>query len=92
MTTRLSLAVKLDQKAAIALADELRGQRGADLDLDAAASRHIGSLAVQVIVSAARTWAASGHALRLVNVSDACVEQLGLLGFTPEGLVEGATA
>jgi chemotaxis protein CheX len=86
----LSLPPKLDQKAAIALADDLRARRGADLGLDAGATTHVGTLAVQTILAAARSWSADGHRLKLVNVSDACVDQLGLLGFTPETLVEGA--
>ena len=86
------LAPKLDQKAAIALAEELRARRGADLCLDARDTTHVGALAVQVVLAAARTWARDGRALHLVGVSDACVDQLSLLGFTPETLVEGATS
>ena len=89
---RLRLPEKLDQKAAISLADDLRGRRGADLGLDAGDTIHIGTLAVQTILSAARSWVSDGHSLKLVNVSDACVDQLGLLGFTPETLVEGASS
>jgi chemotaxis protein CheX len=89
---QLRLSEKLDQKAAIALADELRERRGADLGLDAGATSHVGTLAIQTIIAAARSWARDGHSLKLVNVSDACVDQLSLLGFTPETLVEGATA
>ena len=87
---RLRLAHKLDQKAAIALAEDLRERRGADLGLDASATTHIGTLATQTILAAARSWARDGHSLKLVNVSDTCVDQLRLLGFTPETLVEGA--
>jgi chemotaxis protein CheX len=87
---QLKLSQKLDQKAAFALADELRARRGADLGLDASATTHIGTLAIQVILAGARSWARDSRSLKLVNVSDACVDQLGLLGFTPETLVEGA--
>ena len=89
---QLRLAPKLDQKAAIALAEDLRARRGADLGLDAGDTTHVGTLAVQVILAAARSWSGDGHALRLVNVSDACVDQLSLLGFTPETLVQGASS
>lgn len=88
-TVRLQLSAKLDQKAAIALADELRELRGSDLCLDAQATTHIGTLAIQTFIAAARSWADDGHSLKLINVSDACVDQLSLLGFTPETLVEG---
>lgn len=91
-TDRISLPAKLDQKAVSALADELRGRRGGDLMLDAAATRQLGSLAVQTLLCAARSWARDGRRLALVNLSDACVEQLRLLGFSPETLLEGATS
>jgi chemotaxis protein CheX len=90
-TAQLRLPPKLDQKAAIALVEDLRARRGADLGLNAADTAHLGTLAVQAVLSAARTWAADGHRLSIFNVSDACVDQLSLLGFTPETLVEGAS-
>jgi anti-anti-sigma regulatory factor len=89
---QLRLPQKLDRKAAITLVDDLRARRGGDLGLDASETRHFGTLAVQTVVSAARTWAAEGHRLTIHSVSDACVDQLSLLGFTPETLVEGATS
>ena len=92
MTARLALPAKLDQKAALALTDDLRAHRGADLEVDAGAVTHVGAVALQALLSAAATWRADGHALRLSNASDRCVEQLGLLGFTPERLIEGADA
>lgn len=91
-SARLRLPAKLDQKAAIALADDLRARRGGDLGLDAGETRHIGTLAVQALLSAARTWASDGHTLTISNISDACIDQLSLLGFTPETLIEGASS
>ena len=91
-TAQFRLPAKLDQKAAIALADDLRARRGADLGLDAGETTHFGTLAVQAMVSAARSWASDGHKLTIFNVSDACVDQLSLLGLTPETLVEGASS
>jgi chemotaxis protein CheX len=89
-TSHLRLARKLDQNATIALIEDLRARRGSDLGLDASDTTHIGSLALQTIVAAAASWARDGHRLTLVNASDACVDQLSLLGFTPETLTEGA--
>lgn len=91
-SAQLRLPAKLDQKAAIALVDDLRARRGADLGLNAADTVHFGTLAVQAVLSAARTWSEEGHKLSIFNVSDACVDQLSLLGFTPETLVEGASS
>ena len=62
-SAQLRLSEKLDQKAAIALAEDLRERRGADLGLDASATIHIGTLAIQTIISAARSWATDGHSL-----------------------------
>jgi chemotaxis protein CheX len=92
MSARLSLAPKLDLKGATALADELRDKRGSDLVLDAARTKHIGAMGVQVLLSAAATWAEDGRALSMADVSDACVDQLHLLGFSPERLMAGGTA
>ncbi len=89
---KIRLASKLDQNATIELVRQLRECRGADLGLDASGTTHIGTLAVQAILSAARSWAKDGRKLTLVNVPDICVDQLGLLGFHPEKLVEGASS
>lgn len=91
-SAQLRLPAKLDQKSAIALADDLRARRGADLGLDARETTHFGTLAVQTVLSAARSWASDGRKLTIFNVSDSCVDQLSLLGFTPETLVEGASS
>ncbi len=92
MSDRLALAPKLDLKGATALAEDLRKRRGSDLTLDAGATRHIGTPGLQVLLSAAASWAKDGHTLSLVDVSDACVDQLHLLGFSPESILEGGTA
>ncbi len=92
MSDRLPLNAKLDLKGATALADELRARRGADLILDASATKHIGASGVQVLLSAVASWAADGHRISLADVSDACVDQLHLLGFSPESLMTGDTA
>ncbi len=90
-TKHLRLAAKLDQNATIDLVRALRERRGADLGLDASDTTHFGTLAVQAIISAARTWANDGHKLSLANVPDICIDQLSLLGLHPEKLVEGAS-
>lgn len=79
----LELAPRLGLKAARPLHRALLARRGDDLTLDASKVEHLGALAVQVIRSAARTWAEDGHVLTIEKASTDLVDQLVLLGFTP---------
>ena len=88
----IALPQRLDMNAAINLAEELRPLAGVDVTLDAAETTHVGTLCLQTIFAAATAFAAAGHRLRLANVSDAAIDQLRLLGFTPEALEAGADA
>ena len=74
----LSLAPLLDLSAAMPLRALLLAHRGADLDLDASEVQRLGGLCLQVLLAARRTWEADGSKLRIVNVSDACRDALGL--------------
>ncbi|GKY87694.1 STAS domain-containing protein [Sinisalibacter aestuarii] len=78
----LRLDPRLDLRSAAPLAQALLAARGADLDLDAAGVTLLGALPLQAIRAAARSWAADGHRLTLVNASDDLADQLALLGFT----------
>jgi chemotaxis protein CheX len=82
--TSLELANRLDLRAVGKLQHEILAQRGADLALDAGKVEHIGALALQLLRSAARTWAEDGHVLAFENASIDLTDQLVLLGFTPE--------
>lgn len=84
----LRLEERLDLRAAGALAKALAAERGHDLVVDAASVRHAGALAVQVIRSAARSWAEDGNKLRAVHICDDVVDQIDLLGFTPDTLTK----
>lgn len=87
MTARvIKLDERLDLRAAAPLAEALGGARGEALVLDAGAVDQIGALAVQVIRSAAQSWALDGQALSFANASTDLVDQLQLLGFDPAGL------
>lgn len=86
---RLRLDRKLDQNAALALTRSFHEARGNDIRLDASETEYFGTLAVQSILAAARTWAADGQRLQIDNVSSTCIDQLGLLGFTPDSLTRG---
>lgn len=82
----LELTPRLDLTAVGDLKTAILAHRGADLTLDAGKVEHMGALAVQLIRSAARSWAEDGQMLTLENPSNDLIDQLGLMGFTPETL------
>ncbi len=82
--TSLELTPRLDLRAVGDLKSDLLAHRGADLTLDAGKVDHLGALALQLLRSAARTWAEDGHVLAFENASTDLADQLVLLGFTPE--------
>ena len=82
--TSLELANRLDLCAVGALQSEILAHRGGDLALDARKVEHLGALALQLVRSAARTWAEDRHVLVFENASPDLADQLVLLGFTPE--------
>lgn len=84
MTARIQLQGRLGLSDAEPLANRLRSLRGADMDVDASQVTHLGTLCQQVLLSAASEWHAAGHEFKLVNPTDACVDQLALCGLTPE--------
>ncbi len=87
MTARvLKLDARLDLGAVNGLAEALRARQGGDLVLDAGDVIQIGALAVQTLRAAARSWAETGHELRLENLPDGAAADLALLGFTPEAV------
>ena len=88
----VALPARLDMNGAAALAETLRGMVDTDVALDAAATRHFGALGVQTIHAAAIAWAAAGRRVSLGGVCDAALDQLSLLGFTPETLIAGGEA
>jgi anti-anti-sigma regulatory factor len=84
----LNLPRKLDRTAAFALARDLSARTGVDLDLDARQTLVLGTLAVQVILSAAQTWRRTGHAFRLTGLGPEGRAQIELLGLGPAALGE----
>ncbi|MEC7760574.1 MAG: STAS domain-containing protein [Pseudomonadota bacterium] len=88
MSATISLQPKLDLRAAGPLRDDLLAKAGEDVVLDAASVTQVGSLAIQVIRSAARSWAEAGKSLRFENASTDVCDQLSLLGFNPETLTK----
>lgn len=83
MESSLVLAERLDRDAARDLHDALLQRRGVDLALDGSTVRTAGGLAVQVLVAAARAWAADGRILTL-SPSDLMRDDLARLGVKNE--------
>lgn len=77
------LAEVLDLKAAGALAADMLGARGRDLQLDGSAVQRLGAQCLQVIMSARGAWDKDGAVLQIVNASRDLVEGLELLGVDP---------
>lgn len=88
MSATVTLTDRLDFQAVGPLADELRAIDDAALSIDASNVRHLGTLTLQVILATVKSRHASGKTTTLASPSDACVDQLGLFGFTPETLIE----
>lgn len=90
MTARIQLQGRLGLSDAEPLANRLRSVRGGDVDIDASKITHLGCLCQQVLLSAAAEWQGAGHSLKLVNPTEACLEQLALCGLSPESFEEAS--
>ncbi|MEL6170023.1 MAG: STAS domain-containing protein [Pseudomonadota bacterium] len=87
-TDTLVLPARLDTGAAAQLATDLADFQGAHLTLDGAAVTRIGARAVEILRAAAKDWGAAGRSLLVSDPSDDLIEDLRLLGFTPQSLTE----
>lgn len=86
MRGALSLAARLDLPAAKPLAEALLAERGHDLTIDAGQVTHLGGLCLQVLASAARTWAGDGKALSVSPRSEDFDNALAVFGLEPDAL------
>lgn len=91
MSAPVQLAPRLDLPAASALLATLRSNTEPDVILDMSEVKHLGALCVQVLISAATTFAAEGRKFSLVNASDRVIDQLRVMGMTPEAIAESST-
>lgn len=76
----MTLPGELDIKAAVPLAAGLVAARGADLVLDASQVERVGAQCLQVLLSAAATWSADGHALAIEHASPAFADAVRIAG------------
>lgn len=77
---RLILPPRLDTDEVERLADALQTRRGAPLTLDLSETRFIGALGLQLLIAAARQWAADGAALVLEGVPDSLRRSAAWMG------------
>ena len=77
----LALPTRFDGDAVPDLLASLLAARGADLMLDGAGVERIGGPALQLLVSAFRTWREDGMRLRLASPSPHLMMALDKLGF-----------
>lgn len=89
MTDPVQLAPKLDLAAASDLKTLLSEQKEDEVVLDFSEVKHLGALCLQVLVSAASTLNAENRKLSMLNVSERVVDQLRVMGMTPETVSEG---
>lgn len=76
----LKLPSSVDSSTVAAIRSELLACRGADVSIDASDVRRFGGLGLQVLLAAARTWAADGRAFSVFEPSPAFTEALRLTG------------
>lgn len=91
MVDRVELASRLDTGAAAALATAL-SQRPSDghVVLDGRNVSHLGAQALQVILSAGRTFRSAGGALECADFSDRAEAHVRAMGLTVADLTEVA--
>ncbi|WP_298835789.1 STAS domain-containing protein [uncultured Roseobacter sp.] len=89
MSEPLIAESKLDLSAASDLATALKSRAGEDLTVDLSKVKHLGALCLQVFLSAATSANASGHRISFVNASDRVIDQLRVMGMTPETISGG---
>ncbi len=83
---RLPLPSKLDLPAAAPLRDELLGQEGKPLVIDASPCENIGTPGLQVLLAAAKTWREAGVSLSVEGISEECAAQLAVFGLSSDDL------
>lgn len=89
MPETLVLPAKLDLPAAPVLLENLKALRGKDLGIDAGSVTHLGTNCLQVLISAARSWAKDGKELTFSPMSAPFSRDLAQFGLSPETLTEG---
>jgi anti-anti-sigma regulatory factor len=82
----------MDASSLAAVHAEIMGCRGAPLDLDASAVTRFGGQALQLVLSAFRTWREDGVHLRVCNPSESVRDAFETLGCLPHVELHEAAA
>ena len=88
----IELPENLDMPIAAQLVETFSKLGGRPLAVDASRVQRLGASCLQVLLAAARTWKADGHALSLINPSPRFLEDLNLLGLQPDTFLNGVIA
>ncbi|WCR00330.1 STAS domain-containing protein [Paracoccus aestuarii] len=88
----LPLPETFDRKAVSAFARTLLDHRGADAVLDASQVRRMGTLAVEMLISARKQWQADGRSLTIREASDPFLTTLEAVGASVDLLQTGGPA
>jgi chemotaxis protein CheX len=83
----ISLAAVLDLNEASALRGKLMGLRGSEVAVDASGVERVGTLCVQVIMAAAKTWDEDKLSFTFSKVSDAFQKTMQLIGVNIDHLL-----
>ena len=89
MADPVVLNPKLDLAAAADLMETMRGRKEEEVVLDFSQVTHFGALCLQVLVAAATSAKSEGRRLTFLNISDRVVDQLRVMGMTPELITRG---
>ena len=91
MSEPIVLEPKLDLAAASGLTNTLRSCKDEEIVLDLAEVKHFGALCMQVVISAAATAHSEDRKISITNVSDRVLDQMRVMGMTPETITRGRT-
>jgi chemotaxis protein CheX len=84
---KISLAAVLDLNEASTLRGKLVGLRGSNVVVDASAVERAGTLCIQVIMAAAKTWDEDKMSFTFSKVSDAFQRTMQLIGVNMDHLL-----
>lgn len=89
MSDPIQLASRLDLPAASILKTKLTEHSEGDLVMDLSEVKHLGALCLQVMLSAATSALAADRSVSVINASDRVIDQLRVMGMTPEIIARG---
>ncbi|WP_172839518.1 STAS domain-containing protein [Sulfitobacter alexandrii] len=81
---------RLNVSQAAGLHAALLARKGQDLTVDMGGVTQLGALCLQVFIAAGKSARAAGTALTFVNVPDRILDQMKVMGLSPEAISEGA--